>query len=154
MRRIRPGRLVALALAAALAQTATGVRADSDAQVYESAIERSARLCPGHSAERSTPGIKAIPIGALRVLAKRDVTLCPDRRLDAATPVAWYGGARVYAWNPDATGAVAVLATRVHAMTRKDELPPDTRVWNADGSEARGATVPALELAPRPAAAY
>ncbi len=122
MRRIRPGRYAALALLAALAQTATGVHAESDAQVYENAIERTARLCPGHSVERSTPGVKAIQVGALRVLAKRDVTLCPDRRLDAATPVAWYGRASVYAWNPEATGAVAVLATRVDAMTRKEDF--------------------------------
>lgn len=154
MRRTPPGRLLALVSVAVLAQAATDVRAESDAQVYENAIERSARLCPGHSTERSTPGIKAIQVGALRVLAKRDVTLCPDRRLDAAMPVAWYGGARVYAWNPEATGAVAVLAIRVDAMTRKDEFPLDTRVWNANGSEARGVTVPALELAPRAAAAY
>lgn len=154
MRRIRPGRYAALALLAALAQTAAGVHAESDAQVYENAIERTARLCPGHSVERSTPGVKAIQVGALRVLAKRDVTLCPDRRLDAATPVVWYGRASVYAWNPEATGAVAVLATRVDAMTRKEDFPVETLVWNADGSEAKGVTVPTLELRPRPAAAY
>lgn len=154
MRRIRPGRYAALALAFALVQTATGVRAESDAQVYENALERAARICPGHSSERTTPGIKAIQVGALRVLAKREVTLCPDRRLDAATPVVWYGSAGVYAWNPEATGSVAVLATKVDAMTRKEEFPVETLVWNADGSQAKGVTVPAFEPRPRPAAAY
>lgn len=143
-----------LGCAAALVLFAAGARAESDAQVYENAIERSARICPGHSAERTKPGVKAIQVGALRVLAQREVTLCPDRRLEAATPVVWYGNAGVFAWNPEATGAVAVLAIKVDAMTRKDEFPVGTRVWNADGSEAEGVTVPMFEPRPRPAAGY
>ncbi|MBO9663271.1 hypothetical protein [Dokdonella sp.] len=151
MRRHRlPNRCCALAFAL----VAAGAHAESDAQVYENAHARAARICPGYSTERAGPGIKAIQVGALRVLAERDVTLCPDRRLDAATPVVWYGRDSVFAWNPEATGAVAVLATRVDAMTRRQDFPVETRVWKADGSEAAGVTVSAFERRPTPAAGY
>lgn len=153
MRRIRPGHRFGCAVALALGVVGAA-HAESDAQVYEQAIERAARVCPGHATDRTTPGVKAIKVDALRVLAKRDVTLCPDRRLEAATPVVWYGSASVFAWNPTATGAVAVLATKVDAMTRKEDFPAETLVWNADGSEAKGVTVPAFELRPLPASRY
>lgn len=148
MRRVRSS----LVLGFTFALNAVGAHAESDAQVYENAIARAARVCPGHATERTTPGIKAIKVDALRVLAERGVTLCPDRRLEAAAPVVWYGAASVFAWNPEATGAVAVLATKVDAMTRKQDFPVETRVWNADGSEAKGATVPMFEQRPTPAA--
>lgn len=153
MRRIRPGHRFGCAAALALG-VVSAAHAESDAQVYEQAIERAARVCPGHATDRTTPGVKAIKVDALRVLAKRDVTLCPDRRLEAATPVVWYGSASVFAWNPTATGAVAVLATKVDAMTRKEDFPAGTLVWNADGSEAKGVTVPVFELRPLPASRY
>lgn len=140
--------------ALAFALIASGAHAESDLQVYENASARAARICPGFSTERATPGIKAIQVGALRVLAERQVTLCPDRRLDAATPVAWYGRDSVFVWNPEATGAVAVLATRVDAMTRTQEFPVETLVWKADGSEAKGVTLPSFERRPMPAAGY
>jgi hypothetical protein len=153
MRRIRPGHRFGCAVALALGVVGAA-HAESDAQVYEQAIERAARVCPGHATDRTTPGVKAIKVDALRVLAKRDVTLCPDRRLEAATPVVWYGSASVFAWNPTATGAVAVLTIKVDAMTRKEDFPAETLVWNADGSEAKGVTVPAFELRPIPASRY
>lgn len=126
-------------------------RAQSDAQVYDNAIEQAARVCPGHSAERTRTGIRAVGVGALRVLAQRRVTMCPDRRLDAATPVVWYGQAGVFAWNPEVKEAEALVASKVDAMTRKDEFPAETLVWKADGSEARGVTVPMFERRSRPA---
>ena len=138
-----------LALLGAL--VAFQARAQSDAQVYDNAIEQAARVCPGHSAERTRPGIRAVGVGALRVLAQRRITMCPDRRLDAATPVVWYGRAGVFAWNPEVKEAVALVASRVDAMTRKDEFPADTLVWKADGSEAKGVTVPMFERRARPA---
>ncbi|SFP79730.1 hypothetical protein SAMN05443579_115171 [Variovorax sp. PDC80] len=138
-----------LALLGAL--VAFQARAQSDAQVYDNAIERAALVCPGHSAERTRTGIRAVGVGALRVLAQRRITMCPDRRLDAATPVVWYGRAGVFAWNPEVKEAVALVASRVDAMTRKDEFPADTLVWKADGSEAKGVTVPMFERRARPA---
>lgn len=143
-----------IAHALGLALIASSACAESDVQVYESAIAEAARICPGHSAERTKPGIRAVKVGALRVLAERRVTLCPDRRLDVDKPLVWYGGASVFAWNPQAKGAVELLAGKVDAMTRKEEFPVETLVWNADGSEAKGATVPAFEARPRPVGAY
>lgn len=140
--------------AAALALCATAAYAQSDAQVYESAIAEAARLCPGHSKERTTPGIRAVPVGALRVLAQRNYTMCPDRRLDAATPAVWYGADGVFAWNPETKGAAKLIAGKVDAMTRKEDFPPETLVWKADGSEAKGVTVPMFERRPRPAGSY
>ncbi|WP_235567130.1 hypothetical protein [Lysobacter sp. Root604] len=140
-------------VAAALALAATGACAQSDAQVYEAAIAEAARLCPGHSKERTTPGVRAVPVGALRVLAQRSYILCPDRRLDAATPAVWYGAAGVFAWNPDAKGAAKLIAAKVDAMTRKEEFPAQTLVWKADGSPVTGAAVPMFERRPLPAGA-
>lgn len=138
----------------ALAFAANAAYAQSDAQVYESAIAEAARICPGHSKERTTPGVRAVPVGALRVLAQRSYTMCPDRRLDAATPAVWYGAAGVFAWNPDSKSAVKLIAGKVDAMTRKEEFPAETLVWKADGSEAKGVVVPMFEPRPRPAGAY
>ncbi|SDY49383.1 hypothetical protein SAMN04487939_102393 [Lysobacter sp. yr284] len=142
-----------LAVAAALLLSGAA-QAQSDAQVYESAIAESARLCPGHSKERTTPGVRAVAVGALRVLAQRNYTMCPDRRLDAATPAVWYGQAGVFAWNPEAPGAAQLIAKQVDAMTRKEEFPAETLVWKADGSPVTGATVPMFEPRPRPAGSY
>ncbi|SFK74212.1 hypothetical protein SAMN04487938_1810 [Lysobacter sp. cf310] len=138
-------------VAAALLFGAGTAFAQSDAMVYEAAIAEAARLCPGHSKERTTPGVRAVPVGALRVLAQRSYTLCPDRRLDAATPAVWYGAAGVFAWNPDAKGAAKLIAAKIDAMTRKEEFPAQTLVWKADGSPATGVTVPMFERRPRPA---
>lgn len=143
-----------LPLAAALLLGAGAAHAQSDNAVYESAIAQSARLCPGHSKERTTPGVRAVPVGALRVLAQRNYTLCPDRRLDAATPAVWYGQAGVFAWNPEAKGAAQLIAKQIDAMTRKEEFPAETLVWKADGSPAKGATVPMFEPRPRPVGSY
>jgi len=147
-------RLTLLALAAALSLAATAVHAQSDAEVYESAIAQAANLCPGHSKERTTPGVRAVPVGALRVLAQRRYTMCPDRRLDAATPAVWYGQVGVFAWNPEVQGAAQLIAKQVDAMTRKQEFPVETLVWKADGSAATGATVPMFEPRPRPVGSY
>lgn len=146
--------LLKTAAVVALALAASAAYAQSDAQVYESAIADAARICPGHSKERTTPAIRAVPVGALRVLAQRSYTMCPDRRLDAATPAVWYGAAGVFAWNPDDKNAAKLIAGKVDAMTRKEEFPAETLVWKADGSEARGVTVPMFEPRPRPAGAY
>lgn len=141
------------AAAIALALAVPAAYAQSDAQVYESAIAQAARICPGHAKERTAPGIRAVPVGALRVLAQRSYTMCPDRRLDPATPAVWYGAAGVFAWNPDTAGAAKLIAGKVDAMTRSEEFPAETLVWKADGGEVRGATVPMFEPRHRPVGA-
>ena len=140
-------RLCSLCLTSALA-TASAY-AQSDAAVLESATSNSAEVCPGYSVERARPGLRAIPVGALRVLAAQRIVLCPDRRLESDYPVVWYGGARVYTWNPEAAGAVELLTRQVDGMTRKQDFPVETLVWAKDGSAASGVTVPAFEPRPR-----
>jgi hypothetical protein len=142
------------AAVAAMTMCASAAYAQSDAQVYESAIAEAARLCPGHSKERTTPGIRAVPVGALRVLAQHNYTMCPDRRLDAATPAVWYGAVGVFAWNPEIPGAVKLIAGKVDAMTRKEEFPAETLVWKTDGSAVTGVTVPMFEPRAKPVGAY
>lgn len=137
-------------LAAALLLGISAARAQSDNEVYEAAIAQASRLCPGHSKERTTPGVRAVPVGALRVLAQRDYTMCPDRRLDASAPAVWYGEAGVFAWNPEVQGAAQLIATQIDAMTRKEEFPVETLVWKADGRPARGMAVPMFEPRPQP----
>ncbi|WP_242691095.1 hypothetical protein [Lysobacter enzymogenes] len=146
-----PASSARLALAVFALLAAGAAQAQSDAEVYESAIAQSASVCPGHSKERTTPGVRAVPVGALRVLAQHRYTMCPDRRLDKATPAVWYGKAGVFAWNPEVEGAAKLIARQVDAMTRKQEFPVETVVWKADGSAATGAVVPMFEARPRPA---
>ncbi|MFK3650063.1 hypothetical protein ACI2IY_16765 [Lysobacter enzymogenes] len=146
-----PASSARLAFAVFALFAAGAAQAQSDAEVYESAIAQSASVCPGHSKERTTPGVRAVPVGALRVLAQHRYTLCPDRRLDKATPAVWYGKAGVFAWNPEVEGAAKLIARQIDAMTRKQEFPVETVVWKADGSAATGAVVPMFEARPRPA---
>ncbi len=141
-RRTLPALLVALLAAApALAQ--------SDRETVERTVAQSAQVCPGHSAERTQPGVKAIPVAALRVLLANDVRVCPDRRLDPGAPVVWYGQFKVLAWNPEVEGAVKTLAAQADAMTRKEEFPVETRVWDAQGKPLQQQTVPGFEPRPR-----
>ncbi len=65
--------------------------AQSDRQVAEDMVTRAANVCPGHSSERTTPTVKKVPVGALRVMLDRGLVMCPDRRLDAAAPAVFYG---------------------------------------------------------------
>lgn len=67
-----------------LSAAALPALAQSDRQVVEDMLTRSANVCPGHSTERTTPTVKAVPVGALRMMLERDLVRCPDRRLDAA----------------------------------------------------------------------
>ncbi len=143
----RPALVCAGLLAAAVPALAL---AQSDATVYEDAMTRSAEICPGYATERARPGIRAVPVGALRVLAKRQLTLCPDRRLDAAAPVVWYGHSGVFSWNPEIDAAVELLKARVDAMSRREEFPVGTLVWSLDGNAVTGAVVPTFEPRPRP----
>ncbi|MBV6863727.1 hypothetical protein [Xanthomonas euvesicatoria] len=138
----------------ALSTAALPALAQSDRQVVEDMLTRSANVCPGHSTERTTPTVKAVPVGALRVLRvmlERGLVMCPDRRLDAAAPAVFYGRLGVFAWNPDVKAGSTVIAKQIDSMTRKDEYPTDTLVWDAKGTALKQQTVPMFE--PRPGAA-
>ncbi|NIJ90982.1 hypothetical protein FHR49_003821 [Xanthomonas campestris] len=135
----------------ALSTAALPALAQSDRQVAEDMISRSANVCPGHSTERTSPTVKATPVGALRVMLERGLVMCPDRRLDAAAPAVFYGRLGVFAWNPDVPAAKTVIVQQIAAMTRKDEYPVETLVWDAKGTALKQQTVPMFE--PRPGAA-
>ncbi|WP_181093309.1 hypothetical protein [Xanthomonas bromi] len=135
----------------ALSTTAVPALAQSDRQVAEDMITRSANVCPGHSTERTSPTVKAVPVGALRVMLERGLVMCPDRRLDAAAPAVFYGRPGVFAWNPEVPAAKTVIVQQIGAMTRKDDYPVETLVWDATGTALKQQTVPMFE--PRPGAA-
>ncbi|KHL55481.1 hypothetical protein OZ10_10815 [Xanthomonas cannabis pv. cannabis] len=135
----------------ALSTAALPALAQSDRQVAEDMITRSANVCPGHSTERTSPTVKAMPVGALRVMLERGLVMCPDRRLNAATPAVFYGRLGVFAWNPDVPAAKTVIVQQIGAMTRKDDYPVERLVWDAKGTALKQQTVPMFE--PRPGAA-
>ncbi|PPU26695.1 hypothetical protein XspCFBP7912_21155 [Xanthomonas sp. CFBP 7912] len=135
----------------ALSTAALPALAQSDRQVAEDMITRSANVCPGHSTERTSPTVKAVPVGALRVMLERGLVMCPDRRLDAAAPAVFYGRLGVFAWNPEVPAAKTVIVQQIGTMTRKDDYPVETLVWDAKGTALKQQTVPMFE--PRPGAA-
>ena len=128
--------------------------AQSDREVVEDMVTRSANVCPGHSAERTTPTVKAVPVGALRVMLERGLVMCPDRRLDADAPAAFYGQVGVFTWNPEVKDGSAVIVKQIDARTRKDEYPQETLVWDAKGNALKQRTVPAFEVRPGAAVLY
>lgn len=125
--------------------------AQPDRQVVEDMVTRSANVCPGHSTARTTPTVKAVPVGALRVMLERGLVMCPDRRLDAEAPAVFYGRLGVFAWNPDVAASSGVIVKQIGSMTRSDEFPTETLVWDSKGTALKQQTVPMFE--PRPGAA-
>lgn len=135
----------------ALSTAALPALAQSDRQVAEDMITRAANVCPGHSTDRTSPTVKAVPVGALRVMLDRGLVMCPDRRLDATAPAVFYGRLGVFAWNPEVPAAKTVIVKQIDSMTRKDDYPTETLVWDAKGTALKQQTVPMFE--PRPGAA-
>ncbi|PPT45420.1 hypothetical protein XarjCFBP8253_19805 [Xanthomonas arboricola pv. juglandis] len=135
----------------ALSAAALPALAQSDRQVVEDMLTRSANVCPGHSTDRTGPTVKAVPVGALRVMLERGLVMCPDRRLDAAAPAVFYGRLGVFAWNPEVPAGKTVIVKQIDTMTRNEEYPAETLVWDAKGTALKQQTVPMFE--PKPGAA-
>ncbi|MFS8428059.1 hypothetical protein EIQ28_07525 [Xanthomonas campestris pv. plantaginis] len=135
----------------ALSTAALPAFAQPDRQVVEDMLTRSANVCPGHSTDRTSPTVKAVPVGALRVMLERGLVMCPDRRLDAAAPAVFYGRLGVFAWNPEVPASSAVIVKQIGTMTRNEDYPVETLVWDAKGTALKQQTVPMFE--PRPGAA-
>ncbi|MBG3850502.1 hypothetical protein ABQZ69_12290 [Xanthomonas sp. WHRI 8391] len=135
----------------ALSTAALPALAQPDRQVVEDMLTRSANVCPGHSTDRTSPTVKAVPVGALRVMLERGLVMCPDRRLDAAAPAVFYGRLGVFAWNPEVAASSAVIVQQIGNMTRNEDYPVETLVWDAKGTALKQQTVPMFE--PRPGAA-
>ncbi|PPT74059.1 hypothetical protein XaplCFBP3122_18230 [Xanthomonas arboricola pv. populi] len=135
----------------ALSTAALPAVAQPDRQVVEDMLTRSANVCPGHSTDRTSPTVKAVPVGALRVMLERGLVMCPDRRLDAAAPAVFYGRLGVFAWNPEVPAGKTVIVKQIDTMTRNEEYPAETLVWDAKGTALKQQTVPMFE--PKPGAA-
>ncbi|MCE4364635.1 hypothetical protein [Xanthomonas hortorum] len=135
----------------ALSTAALPALAQPDRQVAEDMLTRSANVCPGHSTDRTSPTVKAVPVGALRVMLERGLVMCPDRRLEAAAPAVFYGRLGVFAWNPEIAASSAVIVKQIGTMTRTEDYPVETLVWDAKGTALKQQTVPMFE--PRPGAA-
>lgn len=135
----------------ALSAAALPAFAQSDRQVVDDMLLRSANVCPGHSTERTAPTVKAVPVGALRVMLDRGLVMCPDRRLDAEAPAVFYGRLGVFAWNPEVKAGSTVIVKQIDTMTRNEEYPAETLVWDAKGTALKQQTVPMFE--PKPGAA-
>lgn len=140
--------LIALCLSPALAA------AQPDREVTENMITRSANVCTGHSADRTGPTVRKMPVGALRVMLDRGLVMCPDRRLDASAPAVFYGRVGVFAWNPEVAAAPDLVIGKIREMIRKDEFPVETLVWDAKGNALTQQTVPAFEARPGAAVLY
>jgi hypothetical protein len=66
----------------------------------------------------------------------------------------FYGRVGVFEWNPEVSAGSAVIVKQIDAMTRKDDYPSDTLVWDAEGSPLEQRTVPAFEAKPGAAVLY
>jgi hypothetical protein len=66
----------------------------------------------------------------------------------------FYGRDGVFEWNPEVPASVEVIAKQIDAMTRKDEYPSDTLVWDAKDMPLEQRTVPAFEPKPGAAVVY
>jgi hypothetical protein len=62
---------IASAILLVLSTTSMPPFAQSDREAVESMVTRSANVCPGYSADRTTPTVKATSVGALRVMLER-----------------------------------------------------------------------------------
>ncbi|MBR0344587.1 MAG: hypothetical protein IJI03_04915, partial [Rudaea sp.] len=105
----------------------------NEAQTYEAFIDYAGQICPGHSKERTTPGIRNVKIEALQVLAKRGYFLCPDRRIENPGAVVWYADPGVFEWNPESPASVKALREITDKLTRSEDFPNALTVWDAGG---------------------
>ena len=139
----RPLAACALALLAS-----TPAFAQSDREVVDTADAYSASVCPGYDKEAMNILLRAVNVGALRVLAQRGIVICPDRRLTAEAPAVWYGNPGAFVWHPDIEGAGTVLVANIDLMTRNESFPVQTLAWNTLGIRLTGRTIPAFEARP------
>lgn len=120
----------------------------SDNEDYERSIAQTAQACPGHSKENTVPGVRGVPVGAIRVLQQHEYVLCPDRRIEGDAAVVFYPTYGVFTWNPEKPASVNAVSTVVDQLTRNEAFPSETMVWDASGKPLKGQTVPAFEPKP------
>ena len=57
----------------------------------------------------------------------------------------------MFAWNPEVPAAKTEIVKQIGTMTRSEDYPVETLVWDAKGTALKQQTVPMFE--PRPGAA-
>jgi len=137
---MRPATLLCAAL---FAIAPMGLKAD-ERQTYDGFIDYAARICPGHSKDRTTPGIRNVRIESLWVMAKLGYFLCPDRRVESPMAVIFYADRGVFTWNPDSPASVNALRDVTGMLSRSEDYPNSLTVWDADGKELTNQVVPAF----------
>lgn len=80
--------------------------------------------------------------------------MCPDRRLGSDAAAVFYGRVGVFGWNPEVPTSSAVIVKQIDAMTRKDDYPSETLVWDSQGRALEQHTVPAFQAKPGAAVLY
>jgi hypothetical protein len=113
----------------------TQADAPTEAQVVEAAQAQASAACPEYTVERGNAGIAAVPVAALRVLARHRVVLCPDGRIKGEMAVIWYPKVGVFAWTPGDPAVVKTLAEIVDRIARLDDFPEAITVWDAMDEE-------------------
>jgi hypothetical protein len=103
----------------------------TDAQVLTAAQTQASLACPDYTPERGNPGVAAIPVAALRILAKHEVVLCPDTRLKDDAAIVWYPKLGVFTWKPGDPAILKTLAEIVDRIARLDDFPGNLIVWDA-----------------------
>jgi hypothetical protein len=138
--------LPALCAATLTAQTPPQTNTPTDAQILTAAQTQSSLACPGYTPDRGNPGIAAVPVAALRVLARHHFLLCPDTRLNADMAVLWYPKPGVFTWKPGDPAILKTLAEIVDRQTRLDDFPDAITVWDADDEELSNQNAPDFKL--------
>jgi len=144
--------LASLALPALFAATLTAqtpaAQADTptDTQLLTTTQTQSSLACPDYTPDRANPGIAAVPVAALRTLAKHHFLLCPDPRLKDDMAVLWYPKPGVFTWKPNDPAILKTLTEIVDRIARLDDFPETITVWDAADEELSTQIAPDFKL--------
>ena len=118
----------------------------TDAQILTTAQTQSSLACPDYTPERGNPGIAAVPVAALRTIAKHEILLCPDTHISGDTAIVWYPKLGVFTWKPGDPAILKTLAEIVDRLARLDDFPQNTTVWDSLDEELNIQNAPDFKL--------
>ena len=145
---MRSHRASLLALSSFALLTITAAHAQTERETVEAMQTKASLACPDYSTDRGNATIAHLPIDSLRVLAKHNVVLCPDRRLKGEHAVAWYPELGALVWTPANPGAAAALALVAQRFTKTEDFPQGLEVYNAKGEPLKNQIVPTFDFKP------
>ncbi len=116
--------------------------------IHQEFIDHAARVCPVHSKDHATPGIRNVKTKTLQTMKKFGYFLCPDRRIKNPMAVIFYADRRVFTWNPESPDSVRALRQVTDKLARSQNYPNGLMAWDARGNELTGQLMPRLELRP------